>query len=80
MEDEVNKFETEVDELIQSRPAFSQMEPAGQDEAIALNDFIYMSKGTSNAYMVVTDAGRVIINTGMGFEAITHKRNFANNL
>lgn len=72
----MNKFETEVDELIQSRPAFSQMEPAGQDEAIALNDFIYMSKGTSNAYMVVTDAGRVIINTGMGFEALTHKRNF----
>ncbi len=35
-----------------------------------------MSTGTSNAYMVNTDEGRVIINTGMGFEALTHKRLF----
>jgi glyoxylase-like metal-dependent hydrolase (beta-lactamase superfamily II) len=76
MEVEVSELERQVDDLIQSRPAFLQMEPAGEGEAIALNDFIYMSKGTSNAYMVVTSAGRVIINTGMGFEAITHKRNF----
>ncbi len=45
MEVEVNELERQVDELIQSRPPFSQMEPAGEAEAIALNDFIFMSKG-----------------------------------
>lgn len=65
-----------VDELIHRRPGFADMEPANQQTAIKLNDFIYMSKGTSNAYMVVTEAGRVIINTGMGFEALTHKKIF----
>lgn len=65
-----------VDELIKGRPGFAQMEPAWQSEAKAINDFIYMSEGTSNAYMVVTGTGRVIINTGMGFEALTHKKIF----
>lgn len=67
---------TTVDQLIRERPGFAVMEPASQTEAIALNDFIYMSQGTSNSYMVATDAGRVIINTGMGFEALTHKKLF----
>ena len=67
---------TTVDQLIRERPGFAAMEPASQTAAIALNDFIYMSQGTSNSYMVVTDAGRVIINTGMGFEALTHKKLF----
>lgn len=30
----------------------------------------------SNAYLVTTPAGRVVVNTGMWFEARTHKRNF----
>lgn len=68
---------TSVDDLIDSRPGFDRMEPAGhQSEATPVNDFIYMSPGTSNSYMVLTRAGRVIINTGMGFEALTHKRVF----
>lgn len=52
------------------------MEPANQSEAIKINDFIYMSEGTSNAYMVLTDAGRVVINAGMAFEAPVHKKVF----
>ncbi len=67
---------TTVDELIAQRPGFAAMEPACQTKATPINDFIYMSAGTSNSYMVVTDAGRVIINTGMGFEALTHKKLF----
>jgi len=67
---------TTVDDLITQRPGFAAMEPANQAQAIALNDFIYMSAGTSNSYMVRTSAGRVIINTGMGFEALTHKKLF----
>lgn len=65
-----------VDDLITHRPGFAAMEPACQTEATRINDFIYMSSGTSNSYMVLTDAGRVIINTGMGFEALIHKKLF----
>ncbi len=72
----MSDIEKQVDALIDARPHFADMEPACQSQAIRINDFIYMSKGTSNAYMVVTDAGRVIINTGMGFEARTHKKIF----
>lgn len=67
---------TTVDELIDQRPGFAAMEPACQTQATRINDFIYQSSGTSNSYMVVTDKGRVIINTGMGFEALTHKKLF----
>ncbi len=65
-----------IQQLVQSRPGFGEMEPAGRGEAIEIHHNIWSSAGTSNAYMVVTDAGRVIINTGMGFEALTHKRQF----
>ncbi len=65
-----------VKQLIQSRPGFDAMQPACQEVAIKIHDNIWMSQGTSNAYMVATGAGRVIINTGMGFEALTHKRVF----
>jgi len=65
-----------VEALIKARPGFGAMEPASQTRAIKLNDFIYMSPGTSNAYMLVTPAGRILINTGMGFEALIHKQAF----
>jgi len=65
-----------VEALIKARPGFDAMEPASQTRAIKLNDFIYMSPGTSNAYMLVTPVGRILINTGMGFEALIHKQAF----
>lgn len=65
-----------VEALIKARPGFDAMEPASCLEAVKINDFIYMSPGTSNAYMLVTPKGRILINTGMGFEALMHKRAF----
>lgn len=59
-----------------SRPDASSIAAASQSEATAINDFIYMSQGASNSYMILTAEGRVIVNTGMGFEARTHKRLF----
>jgi alkyl sulfatase BDS1-like metallo-beta-lactamase superfamily hydrolase len=41
-----------------------------------VRDFIHASHGLSNSYLVSTSEGRVVINTGMGFEAPVHKRNF----
>ncbi len=37
---------------------------------------IWMSSGLSNSYLITTDDGRVIVNTGMGFEGPVHRANF----
>ncbi|KPK15224.1 MAG: MBL fold metallo-hydrolase [Myxococcales bacterium SG8_38] len=62
--------------LYRSRPDGFQIQPASQSEALPINDFIYLSEGLSNAYLMITPEGRIVINTGMGFEAPVHKRNF----
>ena len=65
-----------VRQLVAARPDFFANRAAWLERAVAVNDFIHLSYGLSNAYMLSTPAGRVIINTGMGFEAPTHKRVF----
>ncbi|HQR02976.1 MAG: MBL fold metallo-hydrolase [Proteobacteria bacterium] len=65
-----------VKALVQQRPDFFACRPADLTSAVRINDYIYMSYGMSNAYMVLTDAGRVIINCGLGFEAPVHKKVF----
>ncbi|MEN8183748.1 MAG: alkyl sulfatase dimerization domain-containing protein [Myxococcota bacterium] len=62
--------------LYRSRPDGFAIQPASQPEARRIHDFIWVSEGLSNSYLVVTSEGRVIVNTGMGFEAPVHKRNF----
>ncbi len=62
--------------LYRSRPDGFQIQPASQPEAQRINDFIYLSEGLSNSYLITTPEGRIVINTGMGFEAPVHKRNF----
>ena len=62
--------------LYKSRPGGFDLQPASMPEALRINDFIHASHGLSNAYLVSTPEGRVVINTGMGFEAPVHKRNF----
>lgn len=42
-----------------------------------INDFIVMSEGCSNSYLIETGAGNIQINAGMGFEAPVHGKNFA---
>ena len=62
--------------LVRARPGFAAMTPAGDERARRIHDFIYQSSGSSNAYMIVGDHGRVIVNTGLDFEAPTHRRLF----
>ena len=62
--------------LYRSRPGGFDMQPASMPEARKLTDYLYMSEGMSSSYLVVTPEGRVVINTGMGFEAPVHKRNY----
>jgi alkyl sulfatase BDS1-like metallo-beta-lactamase superfamily hydrolase len=49
-----------------SKPALASLVLSGDDqkEAVAITDFIFMAKDISNAYLVTTAAGDVLINTG----------------
>jgi alkyl sulfatase BDS1-like metallo-beta-lactamase superfamily hydrolase len=58
------------------RPDAFKMLPATTLRRKQINDFIWLSEGNSNAFLVVTSEGRVVINTGMGFEAPVHKEYF----
>ena len=62
--------------LYRSRPGGFGIQPASQSEAKQINEFIYLSEGLSNSFLIVTPEGRIVVNTGMGFEAPVHKRNF----
>lgn len=62
--------------LWRSRPTAFELLPATNVRRKQVHDFIYLSEGNSNAYLVVTREGRVVINTGMGFEAPVHKEYF----
>jgi len=62
--------------LWRSRPSGFDIRPATTVRRRAINDFIYLSEGNSNAYLVVTSEGRIVVNTGMGFEAPVHKAYF----
>jgi alkyl sulfatase BDS1-like metallo-beta-lactamase superfamily hydrolase len=42
-----------------------------------VNDFIVMSEGNSNVYLLETPAGGILVNSGMGFEAPVHAHNLA---
>lgn len=64
------------DPLYRSRPSGFEIQPASQASARAINDFVYVSEGLSNSFLVVTSEGRVVINTGISFEGPIHKRNY----
>ena len=56
------------------RPGADAIRPCTGDPAVDLGDDIWMSPGLSNSYLLPTDDGRVILNTGMGFEGPLHQR------
>lgn len=61
------------------KPALASLVQAGepQTEAERITDFIYMAKDISNAYLVKTDDGDVLINTGFMGSAERNKALFA---
>jgi glyoxylase-like metal-dependent hydrolase (beta-lactamase superfamily II) len=61
-------------ELIRSRPGAFEIRPASAAAAVPVADGVWLSPGLSNSYLVVTTDGRVVINTGMGFESGHHRR------
>src|SRR5947209_636986 len=58
------------------RPGADSIAPSTGGPAIGLGDGIWMSPGLSNSYVIATDDGRVVVNTGMGFEGPLHRRAF----
>ncbi len=57
-----------------TRPGADAIAPSRGEPAVALGDDIWMSPGLSNSYLLRTDEGRIVINTGMGFEGPLHRR------
>jgi glyoxylase-like metal-dependent hydrolase (beta-lactamase superfamily II) len=70
-------IQDQVDRLIDTRPGKELLSFTHDERAYRVNDFIYRSAGTSASYMIVTNAGRVIVNTGMSYEAPHHRALFA---
>ena len=59
------------------RPGADAIAASTGAPAVELGDGIWMSPGLSNSYLLPTDEGRVIVNTGMGFEGPLHQRAYA---
>lgn len=70
-------IQQQVDELIDTRPGRELLTPTYDEAAHPIVDgLVYRSGGTTAAYLVLTDSGRIIVNTGMGFEAPHHQQLF----
>jgi alkyl sulfatase BDS1-like metallo-beta-lactamase superfamily hydrolase len=63
-------------EYVRDQPDFFAVGPATAPAAIDMGAGIWCSPGMSSTYLVTTGDGRIVVNTGMWFEARTHKRNY----
>jgi glyoxylase-like metal-dependent hydrolase (beta-lactamase superfamily II) len=62
--------------VYRSRPGADALRPASAEKAEQIAPGLWCSPGLSNAYLLTTGSGRVIVNTGMGFEGPVHRANF----
>src|SRR5690242_14039141 len=63
-------------DYVANQPDFFAVAPASAGAVHDVGAGIWCSPGMSSAYLVTTDDGRVVVNTGLWFEGATHKRNF----
>jgi alkyl sulfatase BDS1-like metallo-beta-lactamase superfamily hydrolase len=70
-------IEDAVDELIDERPGKELLNPDYDDHPVQVHDLVHRSAGTTASYCIDAGGERVIVNTGMGFEAPHHKALFA---
>jgi glyoxylase-like metal-dependent hydrolase (beta-lactamase superfamily II) len=62
--------------VYRGRPGAEDMRPAAAERAEEIAPGLWCSPGLSNSYLLTTLEGRVIVNTGMGFEGPVHRANF----
>lgn len=62
--------------VYRSRPGADALQPAAAERAAQIAPGLWCSPGLSNSYLLTTGDGRVIVNTGMGFEGPVHRANF----
>jgi alkyl sulfatase BDS1-like metallo-beta-lactamase superfamily hydrolase len=62
--------------IYRSRPGAESIAGASATEAQPVAPGVWMSPGVTNAYLLTTEDGRVVVNTGMGFEAPVHRECF----
>jgi alkyl sulfatase BDS1-like metallo-beta-lactamase superfamily hydrolase len=62
--------------VYRSRPGADALRPASAEKAEQIAPGLWCSPGLSNSYLLTTTEGRVIVNTGMGFEGPVHRANF----
>lgn len=62
--------------VYRGRPGAEAILAANAPAAQQVHPGIWMSPGLSNSYLLVTGDGRVVVNTGMGFEAPVHRANY----
>lgn len=62
--------------VYRSRPGADAIRPAAAEQAEQITPGLWCSPGLSNSYLLTTGDGRVVVNTGMGFEGPVHRANF----
>lgn len=72
----MSRPQSEFEPVYRSRPGAEALAPASANRAEEVAPGIWESPGLSNAYLLTTDDGRVVVNTGMGFESPVHRANF----
>jgi alkyl sulfatase BDS1-like metallo-beta-lactamase superfamily hydrolase len=70
-------IEDEVDRLIDERPGRELLHPDYDEQAVPVHERVYRSAGMTASYLLDGGGERVIVNTGMGFEAPHHHKLFA---
>ncbi|MBV8929946.1 MAG: MBL fold metallo-hydrolase [Mycobacteriaceae bacterium] len=67
---------TDFEPVYRSRPGADAIVGANAPRAQEVCPRIWVSPGLSNSYLLQTEDGRVVVNTGMGFEGPVHRANY----
>lgn len=67
---------TEFEPAYRTRPGAEDITGANAPAAQEVCPGIWISPGLSNSYLLTTGEGRIVVNTGMGFEAPVHRANY----
>ncbi|KUI04038.1 MBL fold metallo-hydrolase [Mycobacterium sp. IS-3022] len=67
---------TGYEPIYRTRPGADAIAGANAPAAEQVSAGVWMSPGLSNSYLLTTTDGRIVVNTGMGFEGPVHRANY----